>query len=282
VETRTDEELGTALSGNMILREVPIEIGVNENTSDDEVKKQIDYSRKRRCPFLIDEDCDNSEDEDCDDFEDEECINFIGEECEKGLRKGLRAIKTDFLFIEASDEPILYNMAVQTPEVMSDCNTIIYTKSSKCRRSRSRVPDQRRSRSRSPNRRRSRSHSLDRRRSRSPEQKNTTNPSDIVRQIIGLQDFNGLWSINNIKQVITLLQSTVISKDDHLEQIVDDYKGQDNDVVLSMIIMFVFMKYFTDDEPLWKPVMKKCAKAMEDRLGKTEYHEMTDKIKQLV
>jgi hypothetical protein len=49
-----------------------------------------------------------------------------------------------------------------------------------------------------------------------------------------------------------------------------------------MIIMLILMKYFTADESLWKPIIKKCVKAMENRLGKKEYNEITDKIKQVV
>ena len=39
--------------------------------------------------------------------------------------------------------------------------------------------------------------------------------------------------------------------------------------------MFIFAKYFTDDEPLWKPAMK-------NRLGGKEYNEIADKIKNIV
>ena len=114
---------------------------------------------------------------------------------------------------------------------------------------------------------------------------NDGNPSDVIRQIIGLQNFNGLWSINDLKQISSLLQQstvTTVLKDVDLEKSLMDYKDKDNDVILSMIIMFIFAKYFTKDESLWKPLMKKCAKTMENRLGNEEYNEISDKIKKLV
>jgi hypothetical protein len=42
------------------------------------------------------------------------------------------------------------------------------------------------------------------------------------------------------------------------------------------------MKYFTADESLWKPIIKKCAKTMEYQLGKDVYNEISDRIRQTV
>jgi hypothetical protein len=136
--------------------------------------------------------------------------------------------------------------------------------------------------------------SRSRSRSRSPQQRhrssssskyqhnNDSSPSDIIRQIIGLQNFSGLWSIKNLEEIISFLQKIAILKDIDLKKILNDYKDKDNDIILSIIIMFIFMKYLIDDELLWKPIIKKCAKAMENQLGKNEYNGITDKIRQVV
>jgi hypothetical protein len=139
----------------------------------------------------------------------------------------------------------------------------------------SRLRSRSRSRSRSPPRRHSK-------RASKHQDVDDNSPSDTIRQIIDLQRFSGLWSNNNRDEIISFLQQNSASKNVDLKKICHDYRDKDQDIILSMIIMLILMKYFTADESLWKPIIKKCVKAMENRLGKKEYNEITDKIKQVV
>jgi hypothetical protein len=238
IETRTEQEIA-ATSGEMILREVPIEIRTSGNASDEDdrsgtsnylmpVPRRKHHSKniwsRKLCTgslntfSLVSDDRRIAYDE-CDEDDVEE--GFIVDD-------PLKLVQRPFSCTLKSYYEILRS-------------------SKRCR-----------SRSRSPRRRRSSS-------SAEEDSKNDIIPSDTIRQIIGLQNFSGLWSMNDLNK-----------------KILDDYKDKDNDVILSMIIMFIFTKYFIDDEALWKPVIKKCAKAIENQVGKKEYNELTDKIKQIV
>jgi hypothetical protein len=83
-------------------------------------------------------------------------------------------------------------------------------------------------------------------------------------------------------EIISFLQQNPATQNVGLNNIIDGYRDKDQDVILSMIIMLIFMKYFIADQSLWRPIIKKCTKAMENQLGKEEYNEITDKIKQIV
>ena len=94
-------------------------------------------------------------------------------------------------------------------------------------------------------------------RSRSPKQHDVNNEnfsgeqskcdnslSDIIRQIIDLQNFNGLWSINDRKQIIALLQQSIVTavlKDVDLEKILNDYKTKHNDVTLCLSLQNILL-----------------------------------------
>ncbi|CAF3497809.1 unnamed protein product [Rotaria sp. Silwood1] len=273
IETCTKQEImAAASSGEIILREVPIEIRSNTNTLDDSKDctlissvcyQQNFFEDDEYCVEADDDDTvdESGEDEgDFDEDEDDEDAFDEGEEDEDVVDEGdqinyRNSKRKSYLEIEtkAKSNPHLYSKLLETREARQ--------------KSRSRSPIQRR------------------RSSDSMQNQNVGNQIDIIRQIIGLQNFNGLWSINNLEQIIKLLEKslpTSIFKNIDFKKILNDHKHKDNDVVLSMIIMFICMKYFTDDELLWKPIMKKCSEVMKNQLGTNEYNEMLEKIKQTI
>jgi hypothetical protein len=242
IETRTEQEIAAvASSGEMILREVPIEIRdagslpIGYDTSVQFTKRCRNVKMSRAASVSESSTDDDSEDEeDCEDDS-----SNSSSSCRVLKRKKYHAMS-----ISRSRSRSLLRRRASSPSDIENMDD----------------------------------ESL-------PEDKNDDNPTDIIRQIIGLQNFSGIWSIKDLKRIISLLQQSTVStvlKDVNLEEILNDYKDKDNDLILSIIIMFIFEKYFTDDQPLWKPLMKKCVKAMENRLGNEEYNEITDKIKKVV
>jgi hypothetical protein len=266
VETRTEQEKASA--SEIILREVPIEIRANDSSSDDDANspRHVAFRRKQMSTSSDDEECDDEIDEE--DFDDEE---------------------------DCDDESIGSSVRL-TSCLRNSSAKVGLVRCASRRRSRSRSPQRRRAtRSNkviaiecdttsesSTSRSRSRSCSHRERSSIEDQIENDITPSDTIRQIIGLQNYSGFWSMNNLEQIILLLQRNSTSKDVDLKKILHDYKEKDNDIILSMIIMFIFMKYFLNDQALWKPIIKKCAKALENQLGKKEYNDITDKIKPIV
>ncbi len=279
VETRTEQE--NASVGEMILREVPIEIRANENSSAyDATSAGYNFMAMMQASTSSDEDMD----EDCDDSNEKQAAFFDEEEdedCDDSNEKqaAFSDEEEDEDCDDSDEKQVAFSDINAFKPVVALCRKkILIHHMDKCSRKLS-LECHRMSRSRS--------------RSRSPQQRrelhclrrlleDDISPSDIIRQIISLQNFSGFWSINNLKEISSLLQKHIGSKDVDLQKILNDYKDKDNDIILSMIIMFIFMKYFTDNESLWKPIIKKCAQAMESQLGKKEYNAMTDKIKQIV
>ena len=108
------------------------------------------------------------------------------------------------------------------------------------------------------------------------------NPSDPIREIISLQNFGGLWEINHLDQLISYLQRNSAWENVDLKKICQDHSNKDQNVVLSMVMMFILMKYFSNDEALWKPIIKKSIKAMKSQLAQTEYDELYAEIQALI
>lgn len=246
IETRTEQE--KASGGEMILREVPIEIRDNGSSQDNGLhSSQYSYKKaKRSCSPA----CSDDDELDCDDEE----------ECEDEEESGKRDYSAKY-FSNAS----LCMSQLKKRSALSASRGISVKKSAW-------LP-----RSRSPQRRRRPSSSSD-----EDRDENNSNSSDTLREIISLQSFAGLWLTADLEKIISLVQQNTTSNNVNIKQLLNDYKDKDQDIVLSMIIMFIFMKYFTADELLWKPIIKKCTIAMESQLGKKEYNEMTDKIKLVV
>lgn len=261
IETRTEQEKA-AMSGEMILREVPIEIRANGRPLNDSSDEEED------------EKCDDNDLQYSDDVESED-DEYMGR---KKTRYILDAPGTSFKCKRA-----ISRSRSRSPQqrISSSCwadeDDNIFTEK-ECAIQRTggyRNFLRSRSRSRSPylkRRNRISSGSKD-------DEKNDNNPSDIIRQIIDLQNFSGLWSFNDLNKIISLMQQT---QNIDFKKILDEYNDKDNNIILSMIIMFIFMKYFTADESLWKPIIKKCAKTMEYQLGKDVYNEISDRIRQTV
>ena len=111
----------------------------------------------------------------------------------------------------------------------------------------------------------------------STDEKREKKTSDIIRQFIDLQNFNGLWSINDLERLISHLPTNV-----NIQQIITDHKDTNSDVVLTMIIMLILQKHFIDDESLWKPIIKKSITSMKNRLDQNSYDELVNKIQSLV
>ena len=116
-------------------------------------------------------------------------------------------------------------------------------------------------------------------RSRSPHHHDLSDP---IRAIISLQNFVGLWEIDDLGQLISHLQENSSWQKIDLEKICQDYSNKDQNVILSMLIMFIIMKYFPDDEILWTPIIKKSIQAIQNHLPTNEYNELSDEIKALV
>ncbi|CAF1335234.1 unnamed protein product [Adineta steineri] len=276
IETRTEQEIASS-SGKMILREVPIEISDKKSLSidydagedDDDASADYDLSRVQEyCAITVCEEGAYSE-------EDVDCEEDVG-------------YKEDVDCSEEFLETIPKSPILAEKEKFSQSEYSNSLPRDRKSRSRSRSPllsikrrcCKRRELSNSDD-----SQGLNDESLCNNQQKDDIESSDVIRQIINLQNFSGLWSINDLKQIMTLLQQSTVTtllKNDDWEKILGDYETIDKNVILSMIIMCIFMKYFINDEPLWKPLMKKCAKAMENQLGKTEYNETTDKIKEVV
>ncbi|UJR20577.1 hypothetical protein I4U23_023703 [Adineta vaga] len=273
IETRTEQERAAiASSGEMILREIPIEIN-NENDllPDDESASYhampVDCDQVK-CGYTVDDEeeavCDDDDEED--DYEENGVCHYVDEEEE--------AVCDDD---DNDDEE----------EALLDDESFYMLRSPKNDRGIERISRNFRSRSRSRSPRQQSSSksfdsSCDDDNLSAHEDMPNDNSCDIIRQIIALQNFNGLWSIKNLKQMITLSQSNTIKTDVDFEKIIDDFKDKDNDAILSVIIMCILAKYFPDDEPLWKPLIKKCKKALENRLGNNEANHISNTIKQLV
>ena len=246
IETRNGHEtIAEASSSEMILREVPIEIRPNRSRWDNPPGPISTLS------MLATNDFDA----------------YMSRELDTRHRDDTDYLS--FLVPLTTEEQSIKNYDWNTCSNLELCSSCCYVQSQSRSRSRSRSP--------------SRSLSLWDYDSVEAESESDINDQvDMIRQIIDLQNFNGLWSMKNYQEVTTLLQKSAIPNNVDMEKIFNEFQHNDNDLVLSMILMILFMKYFTDDEYLWKPIMKKCSKAIEDQLGNNVYAEMTSKMKSLI